>query len=301
MNTAHSHHRAPGYLRSLLQLATIPLLLVAAGCSTARGPAGDGTGRPGPLALPASAETATETLVASPRHGEWQDIAVGEDTVRTWIVYPERSDAAPVVLVVHEIFGLTDWIRAVADRLAAEGYIAVAPDLLSGKGPGGGGTEAFTGDAVRSAIRGLDPVEVARRLDGVTAHVVAMPAARDAVACTGYCWGGSTTFDYATRQPDLVSAIVWYGTAPEDRTALGRIQTPVLGFYGGDDARVTSTVPATREAMAAVGKPYDAQVYDNAGHGFLRQQDGRDGANLVAAGGAWARCLRELRVRFGEG
>jgi carboxymethylenebutenolidase len=292
--------RSPRLRRLLLPLL-LPALLLAGCAGTGSGPAGDGAGRPGPLVLPASAETAVPALVASPRHGEWLDIAVGDDTVRTWIVYPERADAAPVVLVIHEIYGLTDWIRAVCDRLAGEGYIAVAPDLLSGKGPDGGGTEAFNADTVRGAIRGLDADEITRRLDGVAAHVTAMPAARDAVACTGFCWGGSTTFMYATRQPDLAAAAVWYGTAPTDLAELARIRTPVIGFYGQDDARVTSTVEPTRAAMNAVDRAFTPRVYDGAGHGFLRQQDGRDGANLTAAGAAWAEFLVTLRAGFGEG
>lgn len=288
-------------LRRLMLPLLLPVLLLAGCAVTGSGPAGDGTGRPGPLMLPASADTAVPALVASPRHGEWLDIAVGDDTVRTWVVYPERSDAAPVVLVIHEIYGLTDWIRAVCDRLAGEGYIAVAPDLLSGKGADGGGTESFNRDTVRGAIRGLDADEITRRLDGVTAHVTAMPAARDAVACTGFCWGGSTTFMYVTRQPNLAAAAVWYGTAPDDASALGRIQTPVIGFYGEDDARVTSTVEPTRVAMNEAGRTYTPRVYDGAGHGFLRQQDGREGANLAAAGSAWAEFLVTLRTGFGEG
>jgi carboxymethylenebutenolidase len=233
----------------------------------------------------------------SPRHGEWVDISLSgnETKLRTWIVYPERRDEAPVVLVIHEIFGLTDWVRAVADQLAAEGFIAVAPDLLSGKGPDGGGTEAFESDAVREAIRGLDDDEVVERLNAAREHALALASAGETSASIGFCWGGSTSFMYATRQPDLDAAVVYYGTAPEEEEQLAKIQGPVLGLYGGDDARVTSTVDATAKAMKEAQKSFTHHVYEGAGHGFLRQQSGRDGANLKAAREAWAATIAFLK------
>lgn len=246
---------------------------------------------------PPAAEAATQALLDSPRHGEWIDVPLPESEVkiRTWVVYPERSDPAPVVIVIHEIFGLTDWIRAVADQLAAEGFIAVAPDLLSGKGPGGGGTESFEGDAVRAAIRGLSDDEVAQRLDAVRAHALAFPSAGKSSATIGFCWGGTASFMYATRQSDLNAAVVYYGTAPEAER-LGTIKCPVLGLYGGDDNRVTSTVGPTEAAMKERELEFTPHVYQGAGHGFLRQQTGRDGANDRAARAAWSETLAFLRA-----
>jgi carboxymethylenebutenolidase len=249
-------------------------------------------------ALVADADGAMAALAASPRHGEWIDVRMGEGpAVRSWVVYPERSGRAPVVIVIHEIFGLTDWIRAVADSLAAEGFIAIAPDLLSGKGPEGGGTESFAGDAARAAIRSLDAAEVTARLDAVRAHALALPAAAPASGCIGFCWGGSTTFAYATAQPGLGAAVVYYGTGPRDEAALARIPCPVLGLYGADDARVTSTVDATAAAMRAHGKAYDPRIYAGAGHGFLRQQAGRE-ANALAARAAWTETIGFLRAHL---
>lgn len=249
------------------------------------------------VSIPADADSAMRTLVESPRHGEWVDIDLPDDDadLRTWVVYPERADKAPVVIVIHEIFGLTDWVRAVADQLAADGFIAIAPDLLSGKGPDGGGTESFDGDAVRSAIRGLDDDEVIQRLNAVRTYGTGLAAATDRFAVIGYCWGGSTSFLYATAQPDLDAAVVYYGTAPTDRDVLGRIEAPVLGLYGGDDARVTSTVAATAEAMRGHDKSFTHHIYAGAGHGFLRQQSGRDGANMRASQHAWRETVTFLR------
>lgn len=252
--------------------------------------------------IPAAADSAQQALSQSSRHGEWVEIALpgSQSKLRTWVVYPERKDKAPVVIVIHEIFGMTDWVRAVADRLAADGFIAVAPDLLSGKGAGGGGTETFQGDAVRDAIRKLTPEEVTQRLNAAREYAIALPAAREKVATIGFCWGGTQSFAYATHQPQLDAAVVFYGTAPADPSALARIECPVIGFYGEDDARVTSTVEATEKLMASAKKSFVQHTYANAGHGFLRQQSGRDGANQRAAQESWAETVEFLRKNLGE-
>jgi carboxymethylenebutenolidase len=210
-----------------------------------------------------------------------------------WVVYPERKDKAPVVLVVHEIFGLTDWIRAVADRLADDGFIAVAPDLLSGKGPKGGGTEAYASrDDVVQAVSGLPRDEVIRRLDAVRAYGLARPAADGRSAAIGFCWGGSTTFAYAVAQPKLDAAVVYYGTAPDE---LAGLQAPVLGLYGGNDARVGATIEGTRARMKTLDRSYEPHVFEGAGHGFLRAQSAQDGANRRASEEAWPRTIAFLR------
>jgi len=245
--------------------------------------------------FPPGEEEATAYLDASPRHGEWVDFHAGDgDMVRAWVVYPERSDRAPVVLVVHEIYALTDWIRAVADQLAAEGFIAIAPDLISGKGPEGGGSESVDRQGAVAAIRSLDPQEVTRRLKAAADYGTSLPAATDAVGIVGYCWGGSTSFRMATEWPELDAAVVYYGTSPETE-ALSRIQAPVLGLYGEDDARVNATIPEARAEMERLGKPYEVNIYDGAGHGFLRQQEGSEGANMEATRQAWPRTIQFFR------
>jgi carboxymethylenebutenolidase len=248
--------------------------------------------------LPPPEEGAKQRLEASPRHAEVVTIDVRGTPVRAWLVHPERKDRAPVVVVIHEIFGLTDWVRAVADQLAAEGFIAIAPDLLSGKGPGGGGTDAFASrdDAVK-AVSALAPDEVVARLDAVRGWALRLPSASGRSAVVGFCWGGSTSFAWTAAQPALDAAVVYYGTAPSDPAALARVKAPVLGLYGGNDARVDATLDATREAMKAHGKPYEPHVFEGAGHGFLRAQSGQDGANRRAAEQAWPMTVAFLRVR----
>jgi len=254
----------------------------------------------GAQALPADGDHAVERLNASPRHGEWQRYDAGHgDSVLAWVVYPERSDPAPVVVVIHEIFGLTDWVRSVADQLAAEGFIAIAPDLLSGKGPAGGATASVDQQGAVRLIRELDRDEVYRRLRAAAAYATALPAAKTSVATIGFCWGGSTSFGVATAWPELGAAVVYYGTSPDD-AALAGVHAAVLGLYGGDDARVLRTVDPARGTMTRLGKTYETEVYDGAGHGFLRAQQDRDGANARAAAAAWPRTVAFLRERIGR-
>ena len=251
--------------------------------------------------LPPAEEQAKAALDKSPRHGEWVDVpmAAGGPKLRTWIVYPERKTKAPVVIVLQEIFGLTDWIRAVADQLAEDGFIAVAPDLLSGRGPNGGGTESVASrDDVVALVRGLTPEEVDARLDAVREYAVKIPAATGKVGTVGFCWGGGRSFGYAVHQAALGAAVVYYGTGPEDLASLARVKAPVLGLYGGDDARVNATIQPVAAEMKKLGKPYETEIYDGAGHGFLRAQSGRDGANQRATQKAWPRTLAFLRKQL---
>ena len=303
--------------RTGIALAFLGILALAS-CGAADGSGGadrpaDGTGTAAvqnrdasqEMALPPGSEDAAAALDASPRHGEWADVAAGGgDTVRAWVVYPERDDTAPVVLVVHEIFGLTTWIRAVADRMAAEGFVAIAPDLLSGRdvptGPGGDPER----EAAVAAVRDLDPDAVHRRLAAVAEWGMNLPSATDSYGIVGFCWGGSTSFAHAARAPGLDAAgldaaVVYYGSSP-DSTALARVQVPVLGLYGGDDARVNATVPPADSVMAALGKAYETRFYEGAGHGFLRQREGREGANAAASRQAWPATIDWFRRHLGS-
>jgi len=266
------------------------LLLLALGSAAA-------SDSPTPAALPASETGAKAVLETSPRHGEWADVKMpdGGTSIRTWIAYPERKDKAPIVVLIHEIFGLTPWIRAVADQLAKDGFIAVAPDLLSGKGPGGGGTESAGGrDEVVALVRSLTPEEVKARLDAVRGHALQLPAATGKSATIGFCWGGASSFAYAAVQPGLDAAVVYYGTSPE-AARLATIKAPVLGLYGGDDARVNTTIEPASAEMKKLGRTYEVEIYDGAGHGFLRDQEGREGANRKAAEKAWPRTVAFLK------
>ena len=277
-------------LKSCLTGALTLVLVVAAAASAQ-------STRPGDAPLPPDGDAAGKAVQGSPRHGEWVDVPFEDGkTIKTWVVYPERADAAPVVLVIHEIFGMSDWVRGVADSLAAQGFVALAPDLLSGMGPGGGGTDSFAEGEVRQAIRKVTPEMANARLDAIAKYAVGLPSTTDAVGVVGFCWGGSGSFNYAAHAPDhLKAAVVFYGTAPADVSA---IKVPVLGNYGGDDARVTSTVEPTKAAMDKAAKGYEPHVYAGAGHGFLRQQTGRDGANAKAAEEAWARTIAFFRDRL---
>ncbi|HKV07002.1 MAG TPA: dienelactone hydrolase family protein [Thermoanaerobaculia bacterium] len=246
--------------------------------------------------LPPSEEQAKAALEKSPRHGEWVDIKLPNSTpIRTWVVYPERKDKAGVVIVIQEIYGLSDWLRSVADQLARDGFIAVAPDLISGMGPNGGGTDSVASrDDVVKLVRALTPEEATARLNAVHAYAAKIPAGNGKTATIGFCWGGARSFAYAATQPELDAAVVYYGTSPE-AADLAKIKAPVLGHYGSDDARVNATIPPAEAEMKKLGKFYEPNLYEGAGHGFLRQQEAREGANLKAAEKAWPRTLAFLR------
>jgi carboxymethylenebutenolidase len=265
----------------------------AAATATAR-PASD-------AAMPAGAAGVAARLGSSPRHGEWAMIRTGpSDSVRAWVVYPERSTSAPVVVVVHEIFGLSTWVRGVADQLAADGFIAVAPDLLTGKASPAPGSDTLTQQVATAAIRTLAAADVQRQLAAVGQYGMALPAAAKSYGIVGFCWGGSTSFMHAVMSPaGLGAAVVYYGTSPAD-SLLGRVKVPVLGLYGGEDARVGATVPPAVAAMRALGKTFEPHTFAGAGHGFLRQQDGQNGANLAAARQAWPLTVGFFRTHLGR-
>jgi carboxymethylenebutenolidase len=251
-----------------------------------------------PPGTPAHVERA---LAESSRHGEWVDIAMpGGTALNAWLVYPERPDRAGVVLVIHDIRGLGDWARGVADQLAQDGFIAIAPDFLSGKGPGGGGT-ASLGSQVGQAIRTLTTEEVVARLDAARDYGMKLPASNGKTAVLGFCWGGTQSFAYAMGQPGLHASVVFYGSVPGSTDSsvpeekMAAIAAPVLGLYAGNDARINVTLPPTIAAMMKLNKTFEYHTFEGAGHGFTSRQDGAGGANLSATRHAWPLALTFLR------
>ncbi len=249
------------------------------------------------LSLPMAAQDwARQNLEKSPRHGEWVQIKHDNRTVSTFVVYPESKEKAPVVIVIHEIFGATDWSRSMADQLAAKGYIAVAPDLLSGMGPNGGKSSDFPSvDAAREANSKLDPSQVTADLNAVADYAKKIPASNGKLAVVGFCWGGGQSFRFATNRKDLTAAFVFYGEGPKD---VSGITAPVYGFYAGKDARIDATLPETIEAMKKVGKKFEPVTYEGAGHGFMRAGEDPNDTNpdnKKAREQAWARWLELLK------
>ena len=228
----------------------------------------------------------------SPRHGEWIDIKSGDRTIKAFIVYPERKDKTPVVLVIHEIFGLTDWVRGMCDQLAENGVIAIAPDLLSG--------QIFTDpDGARKAISTLTKEQVQSDLDATSDYALKIPAGSGTLAVCGFCWGGGVTFTYANLNPKLKAAYSFYGQTPDDSSNVVGIACPVYGFYGENDQRINSGIPKAEELMKAAGKKYEPVIYKGAGHGFMREGEQPDAseANKKTRDAAWARwkvLLKEL-------
>jgi carboxymethylenebutenolidase len=243
-------------------------------------------------------EWALERLEKSPRHHEWVAIESGGRQVHTFVAYPEVEGKATAVVVIHENRGLTDWVRGVADQLAAAGYVALAPDLLSGSAPGGGRTDDFaSSDAAREAIYELAPAQVLADLDAVVERARKLPASNGKVAVAGFCWGGGQTLRFATHRPDLAAAFVFYGTYEHTREELARVGAPVYGFYGGEDARINATIPDTAAVMTELGKTFEPVTYEGAGHGFLRSGEDPVGseADREAREAAWERWKQLLR------
>jgi carboxymethylenebutenolidase len=235
-------------------------------------------------------EWAAAKLEKSPRHREWVKVRHGKRVVDTFVAYPQAKDKRPVVLVIHEIFGLTDWAQLVADEIAEQGYIAVEPDLLSGMGPHGGRTTSFTQQQAIEAVSNLNPEQITADLNAAADYALKLPASNGKLFVVGFCWGGGQSFRYATNRRGLKAAFVFYGTPPSDE-AMKRITAPVYGFYGGNDERVSATVPGTQKEMKGLGKIYEAVIYNGAGHGFMRAGEAPDAndANSAARKQAWVR------------
>lgn len=227
---------------------------------------------------------AKERLLKSPRHGEWVDIKSGERTIKAFVVYPERKDKAPVVLVIHEIFGLTEWVRGICDQLAENGVIAIAPDLLSG--------QTFPDvDGARKAIGALPDEQVKADLNATSDYALKIPAGNGSLGVCGFCWGGGWTFGYASLNPKLKAAYSFYGTALDDPAAIAKIACSVYGFYAENDERVNATIPKAQELMKAAGKKYEPVIYKGATHGFMREGEmpNASEANKKARDDAWKR------------
>ena len=233
---------------------------------------------------------AKDRLTKSPRHHEWVTIKHDGRSVETFVAYPESKGKRPVVLVIHEIFGLSDWAQGLADEVAEAGYIAVAPDLLSGMAPNGGRTKDFAGDAVTEAVSKLNPDQVTADLNAAADYGLKLPSSNGKLFVAGFCWGGGQTFRFATNRGDLSGAFVFYGPTPA-KEDMSRIKAPVYGFYAGNDARINAMLPDTIANMKAAGKTYDPVTYDGAGHGFMRAGEAPDAndANKKARAEAWAK------------
>ena len=227
-------------------------------------------------------------------HGEWVWIHRGPDSIRTYVAYPERRDKAPTMLVIHEIFGLTDWEPTVVDRLAAQGFIAAVPDLLSPRF----GISPSNPDSGRKLIAQLAPDAITADLDAVAAYLDGLPSARKGdQGAIGFCWGGGQTFRYATNNPRLKAAVVCYGPPP-DTAAMANIRARVRGVYGENDNRIDATLPMVDSTMRRLGKRFDYTIYPATGHGFLKP--GRQGSDGPQVEKAWTDIIGFLRETLGR-
>lgn len=241
---------------------------------------------------------AREAVEKSPRHGEWVALDSGNGRkVQCFVVYPEKKEKAPVVLVIHEIFGLSDWAMSLADQLAEAGCIAIAPDFLSGDAPGGGRTKDFENvSQVREAMGKIPPERITADLNAAADYGLKLPAANGKLAVSGFCWGGTQSFRFATNRADLNAVYSFYGSTVSDPVQVAKIAAPVYGFYAENDARVNSTIDAAKEAMKAAGKTYEPEIFAGGGHGFMRAGQDPNGSegNKKARAAAWDRWKKLL-------
>lgn len=245
---------------------------------------------------------AKKRLDESPRHQEWVEVKHGDRVLKCFVVYPESKDNTTVVVLIHEIMGLTDWVMSVADQLAEKGYIAIAPDFLSGMAPNGGRTIDFPDmGAIREAMSTLPQSQVVNDLHAACDYALTIPSSNKKIALAGFCWGGTQAFNFATVRKDLAAAFVFYGTGPASAEVIANIQCPVYGFYGENDNRVNATIPNSEQLMKEAGKTFEPVIYEGAGHGFMRSGEQPDAqpANKAARDSAWKRWL-ELLSRLGS-
>ncbi|MGQ0813554.1 MAG: dienelactone hydrolase family protein [Gemmatimonadota bacterium] len=282
-----------GNMGGIVRCFVVAVLLGVA-CSSNQ--AGESGAQAGP-ALPPGATTAQARITASPRHGEWVMVKTGaSDSVRAWLVYPERRTKAPVVVVIQEIFGVSNWIRSVADQLAAEGYIAIAPDLMTRFNIPNTPAGEPNADSVRARIRELTPAQYQPQIRAVAQYAMDLPAAEKKYGVVGFCWGGAAVFEHGARYSDVGAVVSYYGTTPTDYT---NMKAPVLGLYGDNDQRVNSTIARADSAANAKGFVYEHHIFAGAGHGFLRAQEGQNGANLAATQQAWPMTVAWFRKYLG--
>lgn len=243
-----------------------------------------------------SSVVSLDRLNTSPRHQEWVEVKNGDKTIYTWVVYPQTAAQAPVVILIHENKGLNDWVRSMADQVAEAGYIAVAPDLLSGFSADKTRTSDFTmPDDATKAISQLKPEDVQSDLQAVADWSETIAASNGKLVSAGFCWGGARSFEFAANSDDLDMVMVFYGTGPTDKSVYQSINAPVFGFYGGADARVNATIDTSKQEMEAAGKTYEPVIYDGAGHAFMRLGEDPSGepANIAARNAAFDR-MKEL-------
>jgi len=243
-------------------------------------------------------QTDLDVLQNSPRHQEWLELDSEGRTLYSFIVYPEIAKKAEVVIVIHENQGLSDWVRRFTDDLAAKGFIAIAPDLLSSTSSTISKTSDFRDtDTAKKALYDLKPEQVTVDLHTVFRYAQSIPAGTGEVSVIGFCWGGTQSFKYATQNPDLKKAFVFYGTAPTEAKDLAKIETPIYAFYGGDDTRVNSTIAETEKQMTTLGKFYSYNIYEGGGHGFMRSgvQAKASRSNRKAQRNAWKELLANLK------
>jgi carboxymethylenebutenolidase len=207
-------------------------------------------------------------------------------TLQGYLARPKGDEVRAGIVLMHENLGQTPHQQDVARRLAKEGYVALAVDMLSRQG----GTAAFREPGTASAaLARLPPEQMVGDLNSTVTYVQSLPYVRaGSIGAMGQCFGGSVIWRLATANPNLKAAVPFYGTAPP-LDAVPNIQAAVLGIYAGEDTRVNATIPDLVAALTAAGKTFEIEVYPGVQHAFFN--DTGDRYNADAARAAWQRTL----------
>lgn len=212
----------------------------------------------------------------------------GDEIVKGILYTPEGKGPFPGIVVIHEWWGLNDWVKGQAEKLAGEGYAALAIDLYRGK-------VARTPDEAHEIMRGVPEDRAKRDLEAAFQFLASQPnVKKDRIGAIGWCMGGGYALDLALEEPKLAADVINYGHLATDPTALAKINAPILGLFGAQDRGITpDDVKQFGAAMAKAGKKVDVTIYPDAGHAF-ENSNNKDGYRPADAADAWNKTVNFL-------
>ncbi len=212
----------------------------------------------------------------------------GDETVQGVLYTPSGHGPFPALIVIHEWWGLNDWVKEQASKLSDQGYVTLAIDLYRGK-------VATTPEEAHEIMRGVPEDRAKRDLHAAFDFLSSQPNVRkDRIGAIGWCMGGGYSLDVALQEPTLAADVINYGHLATDPDALKRINAPILGLFGAQDRGITPTdVHAFQHTMEGLGKKIEINIYDDAGHAF-ENPNNKDGYRPADAANAWNRTVTFL-------
>jgi carboxymethylenebutenolidase len=225
---------------------------------------------------------ATSALAADSKSVSYKS---GDETVQAVLYEPSGKGPFPALVVIHEWWGLNDWVKDQASKLADQGYVTLAIDLYRGK-------VATTPEIAHEIMRGVPEDRAKRDLHAAFEFLASQPnVKKDRIGSIGWCMGGGYSLDVALQEPTLAATVINYGHLATDAEALKKINAPILGLFGAQDHGITpDDVHKFEAAMKQLGKKIDVKIYDDAGHGF-ENPNNKDGYRADDTADAWKRTV----------